>query len=167
MEGWPYEVSSEGSVRRAERGKRTRVGLVLRTAPDRYGYPTASLNRVRDGQHERRTHKVHKLVALAFHGPRSEGLQVNHKNGNKQDNRAANLEWVTGSENQRHAMAHGLFRDTRGEAGPTSVVSEDHVREIRCLREHGAPLAAIAGMYGIGVPAASMIANRRRWAHVA
>lgn len=47
---------------------------------------------------------VHAAVAKAFHGPRpSTRHTVNHKNGSKTDNRPENLEWVTHTENMRHA----------------------------------------------------------------
>ena len=47
---------------------------------------------------------VHKLVALAFLSDcATEGLQINHKNGVRSDNRVENLEWCTASENVRHA----------------------------------------------------------------
>ena len=51
---------------------------------------------------------VHRLVAAAFHGEPHEGQRVNHKNGNKMDNRPDNLEWCTPGENLRHAWATGL-----------------------------------------------------------
>ena len=51
---------------------------------------------------------VHRLVALAFCNGHSEGLTVNHKDGNKLNNRFDNLEWVTYSENIKHAYSTGL-----------------------------------------------------------
>jgi hypothetical protein len=49
---------------------------------------------------------VHRIVCAAFHGePPTDQHQVNHKNGNKKDNTPSNLEWVTASENQKHAYS--------------------------------------------------------------
>lgn len=45
---------------------------------------------------------VHRLVANTFLGNAPCGHEVNHKDGNKQNNCVENLEWVTKSENQRH-----------------------------------------------------------------
>ena len=51
---------------------------------------------------------VHSIVAIAFNGNRPKDFVVNHINGNKTDNRAANLEWVSCSENSKHAYRTGL-----------------------------------------------------------
>nr|WP_255430669.1 HNH endonuclease [Xenorhabdus sp. TS4] len=54
----------------------------------------------------RKARTVHTLVAEAFLA--GSGETVNHINGNKQDNRACNLEWASYSENHLHAVATGL-----------------------------------------------------------
>jgi hypothetical protein len=52
--------------------------------------------------------KIHRLVALQFIVNIDNKPFVNHKNGNKLDNRSENLEWVTNQENVIHAYENGL-----------------------------------------------------------
>ena len=88
-----YEVSNQGRVRNAH------TGQVLKQYVMNRGYLEVLLSF--KGLHKH--HLVHHLVATAFVEGWREGLEVNHKNGVKTDNRAENLEWVTSSENHQHA----------------------------------------------------------------
>jgi HNH endonuclease/NUMOD1 domain len=56
---------------------------------------------------------AHRVVAAAFVDNPEGKPQVNHINGDRYDNRAANLEWVTASENNLHAVASGLTSNLR------------------------------------------------------
>lgn len=66
---------------------------------ERSGYLTVRLQ-IGNKTH---TRYIHRLVALAFVPNHMNKPQVNHRNGNKLDNRPKNLEWVTHSENIQHA----------------------------------------------------------------
>lgn len=95
-----YRVDELGNVYSAKRGKAKMLLPFLNSC----GYPTVAL--CVNGKESYKT--VHRLVATAFI-PNPDNLpQVNHINGDKTDNRAANLEWVTAGDNQRHAYATGL-----------------------------------------------------------
>lgn len=69
---------------------------------------------------EGKTYKVHRLVCYAFNPLPDHycyndyrGLQVTHKNGNKSDNHATNVEWCTNSENLQHAYSSGLNKNSK------------------------------------------------------
>jgi hypothetical protein len=53
---------------------------------------------------------IHRIIGFAFIPNPENKKQINHKNGNKLDNRIENLEWVTPSENQYHAINTGLWK---------------------------------------------------------
>src|SRR5574343_443937 len=86
-----YEVSDLGRVRRCTPGVNTHVGRIIVGYHDFNGYRCVLLQR----EAGRSTQKVHRLVVEAFVGPIPDGMQVNHKNGIKDDNRACNLEIAT------------------------------------------------------------------------
>ena len=100
-----YEVNADGYVRNARNNR------ILTNAPNNKGYMTVSLGKRLPGQF------VHHLVAEAFVPGYKPGLDVDHKNGKKWDNRAENLEWCTRSENVKRAFEMGL---AKGHKGPNS-----------------------------------------------
>lgn len=107
-----YEVSDSGEVRSCDRYINTDIrhvksrlikGKTLAQNTKRNGYRTVDLCR----DCKVRTTLVHRIVAEAFI-PNPDGLRfVNHKDSNRANNAASNLEWVTSSENRLHGMAQG------------------------------------------------------------
>lgn len=103
-------------------------------------------------------HTVSRLVAAAF-VPNPDGLpQVNHKNGIKTDNRAANLEWCSVSHNIRHAFETGLRSHTeKMRASSRKAVRKAHqatrhytrtdVARIKRLYSQGISQREIAAMF--------------------
>ena len=105
-----YEVSSFGRVRRIKGGCGTQVGKILEPCPlpNGYLYLCLSVN----NKTERLS--IHRLVCSAFHENPENKPCVNHIDGNKTNNYAENLEWVTASENMQHAYRTGLTKGNRG-----------------------------------------------------
>ena len=68
------------------------------------------------------TKKSHRLVAEAFILNSKNLPEVNHKNGNKADNRVSNLEWVTRKENAIHMYNTGLCKKRFGKDNACSKV---------------------------------------------
>lgn len=169
--GWPwYEVSSLGRVRHGAR--------ILSTGRCESWYATVTLY----GPGLRASAMVHRLVMAAFVGPCPPGMQVNHKDGIKRNSTLDNLEYVTVSQNQQHAVDLGLVPSghrhhwharpethARGEQNGNVRLTAAQIVEIR--RRLGAGQrgvgVAIAREFGIAKSTVSQIKKGRTWQHVA
>lgn len=98
-----YYVSSDGDVISLKRGKILKPQI-------RRNYYSVSLSK----NNKWRSYPIHRLVAEAFIPNPNNYPQVNHKNSNKLDNRAENLEWCTVSENKLHSYRAGTSVPTKG-----------------------------------------------------
>ena len=81
---------------------------------------------------------AHRLILSTFAPIENmEQYDVNHKNGNKLDNRLDNLEWSTRSENVKHSYRHGLQNKVTNPHGTFRVLSEDDIQKILELHSEG------------------------------
>jgi hypothetical protein len=116
------------------------------------------------------TKKVHRLVALAFYGLPKKDQEVNHKDGNKKNNNSDNLEYITHSENVKHAFDNGLAKGLAGIKNGNSKLTDDQVRYIREQKKYGGVhwgREKIANELGISSAHVKDIANSKTlWKHI-
>lgn len=102
---------------------------------------------------------VHRLVAEAFLDNPDNLPQVNHINGDKQDNSVENLEWCTQSINQYHAHHNGLQKRY-------TKVSEDQVKTICELLSEGVSIRTISSLMKISRYIPEDIKRKKTWLHI-
>lgn len=117
-----YEVSNTGKVKSLKRTVKTYNDwdrtfnerlLTLHSSKLTKRHPKPMYHVELWKNNKRKVAMIHRLVAEAFI-PNPDGKpQVNHKDGNRANNSVENLEWVTCSENSKHAYRTGLARPKR------------------------------------------------------
>lgn len=121
-----YEVSNLGNVRGPK-------GL-MRSRASKRGYLKIGLRHIESKI--QKTFNVHRLVALTFVDGHKSGLVVNHIDGDKTNNCSDNLEWVTQSENMKHAYKTGLQEVTSEQLCRLRQFAKNKRRVIRVVN-HG------------------------------
>lgn len=128
--GGALEVSNTGRIK-----SNLRDGRILKQQLDSKGYHRVRVTLER----KRMSFKVHREVAKAFI-PNPDNLpQVNHKDGNKDNNCLENLEWISNTDNAHHAMDTGLWgnvfaasqRTNEARKTPVVAISEKTGERIR------------------------------------
>ena len=147
--GWEYEGYDISSCSRI----RNRHGRILRQAISDRGYRFIVLCR----NSRPRAFRVHRLLMHAFIGPCPDGMEVNHKNGIKTDNRLENLEYVTRSQQALHAYALGLSQPKNAK------LSLEKADEIRRRRREGESARALAREFGVSHSRIYQIALNHAW----
>jgi DNA-binding transcriptional regulator YiaG len=113
--------------------------------------------------------KVHRLVAQTFI-PNIKNLpQVNHGDGNKQNNFVDNLEWCTNEENQLHAIEYlGVNKNkARGEKHGSNKLKEYQIIEIKeLLKEGKLTQQRIANLYNVSRRTIGYIKSGKIWSYI-
>lgn len=151
-----YMIDEAGQIWSPYRG-----GRYLHPSPTKKGYERIVLQ-TSEG---RKTFQVHRLVLETFNPiDNPEEMQVNHIDGNKQNNSLDNLEWVTGSENMVHALDTGLQIPKKGEEIANHKLTEEEVLEIcELLINSNLSLAKIGEKYGVSKHCIFDIKRKRSW----
>jgi transcriptional regulator with XRE-family HTH domain len=111
MEVWIDVTGFEGEYAISNTGKvwSYRRKIMLKLQKNKRGYLLTKL-----GSYERKSCRVHRLVAEHFIDNPERKPHVNHIDGNKLNNNAKNLEWCTTQENSRHAWYNGFYELREG-----------------------------------------------------
>ncbi len=157
-----YAVSNMGRVKRTSRPRSgpTYPGKVLACRPNRFGYRCVVLRK--DGENYWRT--VHKLVCLAFLGPKPPGKEINHLDGDKLNSRLDNLEYCTSQANSLHRAR--VLKKCVGSENGGSKLTEADIPQIRARLAAGESQQSIANDYHVSQETVSRIHLRRNWAHI-
>ena len=135
-------ISTFGRVKSFYWGRNPRI---LRPAATGDGYLLVSLAKGKVA-------RIHRLVAEAFIPNPHNLLQVNHIDGHPLNNHVSNLEWVTASENTRHADKLGLRHPPEGTAHHAAKFSDEQIAAIRTeciLGDSQRGITALARKYGV------------------
>jgi len=151
--GGRYKGSSHGRIRsiftKSKLGKIRLTGTILKFTVNHKGYYTVKLIR--------KTYKVHRLICRTFHENPTNKPEVNHKDLDKLNNRADNLEWCTAQENMDHYYASGKVVRSR-------VQYKIPDTEVSFIRQNYMLLGKVtlAKKYSVDVQTIDSIARGRR-----
>lgn len=175
-----YQVSDRGRLRSVDRVviskngvKRKVKGRLMKQSTSNYGYKVITL---RKGE-IKKSHRVHRLVAESFINKEEGKTLINHKDGDKCNNRAENLEWCTNSENMKHAFKSGLKQPSnpnknglmQGESHSRSKLTERDVLFIRKnAKVNGGEFSNVelASKYNVTKSTIGYIVKEKTWVHL-
>lgn len=158
--GYPgYMASDDGQIKSF---RREEAGYVLKQHKATNGYMRV---RLKGENGKANCAGVHRFVAMAFIPNPDHLPEVNHKNGNKTDNRVSNLEWCTSSQNQLHAYkelgkkswAKGKSFNRQAKLTPT---------EVRIIRTSTVSCSELAEYFGICEATVFNVRQRKSYKYI-
>lgn len=152
-----FLVTEEGQVFSKKTGRK------LRQHENAHGYLTT---KVFDPEYcAWKQRRVHRLVAETYIDNKESKPEINHKDGNKQNNNVSNLEWVTSKENKTHAWRKGLYKDI-GEVHFSSNLSNEQVHEMCRMMQEGFRNKEISEYFNLHKDRVSEIRSGNKWGHI-
>ncbi len=147
VDGWPYEVSDIGEVRRSTTKR------IRKLDPNQNGHLGVLLSRNK----EKRKFCVHALVLEAFVGPKPPGMETRHLDGNPANNHVDNLVWGTHTQNMHDKWRHGTM--PTGEKHANALFTNEQYRAIIDSTDSH---QAVASQYGVSKSTIADIRRRNR-----
>jgi hypothetical protein len=160
IEGWEnYSITEDGKVFSHRKDRYITLGKHAK------GYRNANLWE----RQKAKNFLVHRLVALAFISNPENHKEVNHIDGNKENNHVSNLEWCTRTENIKHSYDTGLYIHPKGEKWWSSKLNEEDVKYIRNnykFRDKKFSFAAMAKDFNVSITTIIHAYYGECWSHV-
>lgn len=159
-----YAAGSDGTIWSYCRGRKWKR---LQPGVTRWGYLIVVLTT--GGREGRKTSVVHQLILKTFIGPRPDGMETRHLDGNSRNNHIDNLRYGTKTENAEDTKRHGRLHGIRcGERNPNAKLSSEQVRHIRRLSSEGLNCGEIlrTGLFPVGVGTLQGIVGNHIWLDV-
>lgn len=164
-----YQISNIGRVKSLTRKKLANNRYcniqekILKKNVNNYGYILVRL--YKNGKSQ--TLRVHRLVAQAFISNPKNKPQVNHIDGNKQNNSMKNLEWCTNKENTKHAFENKLCVGLKGEKHPIAKLTKKDIFFVRkMVKEKKYKQTELAEIYKVNRSTIWRIINNKSWRHI-
>lgn len=161
-----YSISNDGQLVRIATfgGKKRWKPSAIRQ--NKYGY--IKCRTCVDGK--KIEHLAHRLVWQTFCGPIPDGMEINHKNGKKHDNRLENLEVCNHSYNIKHSFRvlgrTSPNNPSLGSRNGSSKLTERDIPVIIRLYQSGLSQKDIGKKYGVSQRTISLVTRREKWKHV-
>lgn len=167
-----YQINSIGNVRSLDRfvkssrgGFRKQNSRILTNSIHKHGHHIVNLWK----ENKSVQYKVYRLLAIAFISNPDNKPCVNHIDGNRMNLSLENLEWVTYSENMRHAYDNGLTNGTfkAGFESRFCKLSKEDILFIKSKRKNREmKLKDLAALFNIGIGHVSQIGTGKQWREV-
>ena len=160
IEGYSdYLASSFGRIMRvvATVPSGSAAGKILKQGTLKHGYKNVSLYKLGVPK----SLSVHRVIATAFFGKPKLDLVVNHKDGNKKNNNINNLEFVTATANELHALLSGL--KAHGDRHGSAKLRSADIPVILARINAGHKTDSMAADYGVTTTTIRNVANNKTW----
>jgi NUMOD4 motif-containing protein/HNH endonuclease len=153
-----YEASNHGRIRSLKRLEHGKPRITKQQCDN--GYFQVSLRK----NTNKRTERVHRLVALAFIGPPpNDKAHIDHINSDRSDCSARNLRWVSPSENHKSRVRHASIG---GVQNPMSQFTAQQIRAIRRKYAAGDTQVKLAREFGVSGPTIGGIVRRKTYRNI-
>lgn len=171
MEKWEWVPEYEGRYQISDQGRVrsflfSKTGRLMNLDADSNGY-------VRVHFQFKKTWLLHRLVATVFLPNPLSLPAVNHVDGNKRNNVASNLAWVSHGENMRHSWRHletyknRVAMSPRGEENRNAKLRAEDVLAIRAAYTNGGvSYSQLAGQFGVTKNNIGAIVRKQNWKHI-